>query len=566
MSLFSSLNIARLALGANQTAIQTVGQNIANAATPGYARQRVQMTPTPAHDMVFAQLGTGVRVSRIERIVDEHLESTLRGARSDLSNLTEQNRIWTLAGSIFNDLDGGGLSQALGRFFDSVQDLAVNPDDPTARTLLLEEGRTLAETFHFMDARVRDLRAGLDEDIRGEVLEINRITREVSALNRAIVSAENGGLNGNTANDLRTQRDFLLGELSERLDIRVIENTSGGVQVLSGSDVLVYDGRQRDLAITPTADGDIAIGQVRFADDGGLFEAKGGRLAALLGGRDEVLVDLRGELDGIANRLISELNTIHAGGEGLTRLTNALGSVAVSDRNAALSEAGIPFAIENGGFTLQVITEANGAAESFRINVDIDSMSVIDLAEQINLTAGASHSEITAQVTADGRLEIVSSDPGVTFTFRDDDSGIVSGLGMNGLFTGSNARDIAISQTLLDDPGLLSAGRGGGPGDNSTALLMGGLRDAGLFAAGNSFEGHYQALIGEIGVHSAEASELLQNQASITTAIQNQRESLSGVNVDEEAIALITYQRAFQGAARFLNIVDQLLETLINSV
>ena len=291
MSLFSSLNIARLALGANQTAIQTVGQNIANAATPGYARQRVQMTPTPAHDMVFAQLGTGVRVSRIERIVDEHLESTLRGARSDLSNLTEQNRIWTLAGSIFNDLDGGGLSQALGRFFDSVQDLAVNPDDPTARTLLLEEGRTLAETFHFMDARVRDLRAGLDEDIRGEVLEINRITREVSALNRAIVSAENGGLNGNTANDLRTQRDFLLGELSERLDIRVIENTSGGVQVLSGSDVLVYDGRQRDLAITPTADGDIAIGQVRFADDGGLFEAKGGRLAALLGGRDEVLVD-----------------------------------------------------------------------------------------------------------------------------------------------------------------------------------------------------------------------------------------------------------------------------------
>ena len=566
MSLFSSLNLARLALGANQTAIQTVGQNIANATTEGYARQRVQMTPTPANDLVFAQLGTGVRVSRIERITDEHLESTLRDARSDLSNLTEQNRIWTLEGSIFNDLDGGGLSQSLGRFFDAAQDLAVNPDDATTRSLLLEEGRTLAETFQFMDSRVRDLRQGIDEDVRGEVLEINRISREIAKLNRAIVTAEDGGLQPGTANDLRTQRDALLGQLSERLDIRVLENNSGGIQVLSGSDVLVYDGRQRDLEIDPTADGDIALGEVRFADDGSLFQPKGGRLSALIGGRDVVLSDLRSELDNIANRLISELNTIHASGEGLTRLTETLGSVAVTDQNAPLASAGIPFEIENGSFIFQVVTEANGAPNPFLIDVDVEGMSLNDLAEQINLTAGASFPEITARVTADGRLEIESSDPGVTFTFREDNSGVVSGLGINGLFTGSNARDIAVSQTLLDDPSLVSAGRGGGPGDNATALLMGGLRDTGLFAAGNSFEGHYQALIGEIGVHSAEASELLSNQSSITTAIQNQRESLSGVNIDEEAISLITYQRAYQGAARYLNVVDQLLETLINSV
>ncbi len=566
MSLFSSLNMARLALGAHQTAIQTIGQNIANATTEGYARQRVQMTPTPSDDLVFAQLGTGVRVSRIERIVDEHLESTLRDSRSDLSNLTEQNRIWSLTESIYNDLGGGGLSAAMGGFFDAVQDLSLNPDDPTARALLLQQGESLAETLHFMDSRIRDLRAGLDEDLQGSVLDVNRLSREIAALNRAIIAAEDGGINRDTANDLRTRRDVLLGTLAEQVDIRVLENSTGGVQVLAGSEMLVFDGRSRELTLVPTSDGDISLHEVRFADDGARFQAVGGRLDALQEGRDALLPDLRRELDEIAGRMISEVNAIHSTGEGLTRLSEILSGTAVTDRNAPLSGANLPFSIEDGGFTLQVVTEANGARESFRIDIDTAGMSLADLAEQVNLTAGASHSEISAAVTADGRLLIRSSDPGVTFTFRDDDSGVLTALGINGLFTGTNARDIAVSDTLLADASLVSAGSGGGPGDNTSALEIAALRDKGVFAAGNTFEGQYLALIGEIGVHAAEARNHLSNQGAITQAIQNQRESLSGVNIDEEAISLITYQRAYQAAARFLSVIDQLLETLINSV
>ncbi|MGA1488627.1 MAG: flagellar hook-associated protein FlgK [Planctomycetota bacterium] len=566
MSLFSSLNLARLALGAHQTAIQTVGQNIANAATPGYARQRVHLTPTPSDDLVYARLGTGVNVSRIERIVDQHLEATLRGARSDLANLTEQNRIWSLTESIFNDLEGGGLSEALGEFFDAMQDLSVNPDDPTARSLLLEQGSSLSSTFRFLDARVRDLRIGLDEDVRGEVLEINRLTAELASLNSAIIAAEDGGVHGQTANDLRTQRDVVLGELAERIDIRVIENSTGGVQVLTGSEMLVHDGISRDLQVIARADGDIPYGEVRFADDGTLLQPEGGRIAALLAGRDAVLPDLRAQLDGIASTLIRGFNAIHSGGEGLSRLTEVLSSNSVNDREAPLISAGLPFPVESGSFVLQVVTEGNGAVESFNIDLDVDSMSLVDIAERINETAGVAHPGLSAVVTADGRLEIQSSDPGVTFTFRDDDTGALAALGVNGLFTGSTARDIDISSVLLDDPGLLAAGFGGGAGDNGAINAMLALRDEGLFAAGNSFEGHYGALVGEIGLNSAEAREHLTNQVSITTAIQNQRESLSGVNIDEEAISLVSYQRAYPGAARFLNVVDRLLETLINSV
>ncbi|MEM7263365.1 MAG: flagellar basal body protein, partial [Planctomycetota bacterium] len=124
MSLFSSLNLARLALGAHQTAIQTVGQNIANANTEGYARQRVEMTPTRSDDLIFARVGTGVRIERIERIVDQHLEGNLRDARSSLADLNEQVRIFGMSESIFNDLAGGGLGESVARFFEALEDLA----------------------------------------------------------------------------------------------------------------------------------------------------------------------------------------------------------------------------------------------------------------------------------------------------------------------------------------------------------------------------------------------------------------------------------------------------------
>lgn len=226
MSLFSSLNLARLSLQAHQSAIQTVGQNIANSTTDGYARQRVDMQPTPAMDLVYARLGTGVTVARIERIVDEHLEGTLRTSRSDLGFYAEQDRIYTLVGSVFNDLDSGGLSVPLERFFEALEDLSNTPEDPTARFQLVEEGRTLAETFQFLDSQVRDMREAFDDDIVGAVQDINRLAREIADLNDQIVLTEGGGVYNQAANDLRTTRDSLLGELSDLVSIKVIENST----------------------------------------------------------------------------------------------------------------------------------------------------------------------------------------------------------------------------------------------------------------------------------------------------------------------------------------------------
>ncbi|MEM7164925.1 MAG: flagellar hook-associated protein FlgK [Planctomycetota bacterium] len=571
MSLFSSLNLARQSLGAHQTAIQTVGQNIANANTEGYARQRAVLRPTAPDDRIFAFVGTGVEVTRIERIVDEHLETTLRGANSDLGNLTERNRVFSMVETILSDLDGGGLSDAMARFFDSVEDLANEPQDPSVRGLVVEEARTLTETFHYLDAQIRNLRGSLNTDIETVYADVNRISQEIADLNRNIGTAEAGGVAPGSANDLRTQRDALLTELSELVDVKVIEQTNGMVQVVTGSDVLVVGSRARTLEVEWQSDGDISFHTARFEDDGMLLRPNGGRLQALLNGRDGLMVQLRQDLDQVAQQFLTEFNAIHAGGEGTSLYTELAATNAVTGADLRLSEAGLPFPIEDGQFTFQVRNEGDGTRESYVIALDLDGTdddtTLQDLADMINTQVGVDHPEISARVTVDGHLEIQSSDDSLKFTFRDDNTGALTALGLGTLFTGTSALNIDVRSQLMDNPTLLASGRGAGSGDNTAVLDMLGFRDKGLLGPDEkTVEEFYVSIVAQVGVRGAEARDLLLNQEAITTNLQNQRESVSGVNVDEEAIELIQLQRAYQGSARFLTIVDRLLETLLNSV
>lgn len=565
MSLFASLNLARLSLGAHQAAIQTVGQNIANANTEGYARQRVLFTPTPSDDLVFARLGTGVQIARIERIVDEHLETTVREATTGLGFHQERNRIYSMIETVFGDLDGGGLSESLARFFDSLDDWANNPFDTTARGLVVEEGRTLSETFRFMDSGVRDLRRALDEDFVGAIQDINRLSREIADLNRNIMLAEDGGSAPDTANDLRTRRDAYLGELSNLIDIRVIETRGGAVQVVSGSDVLVQDSRARELALRPTSDGDILSHEARFVDDGKRINPRSGRLAGIIEGRDRTVRDLRIDLDRLARAFLTEFNAIHAGGEGLERYGSLLSANATSDREAPIVSGSLPFDVSRGFFQLQVYNEGNDTRETYSIEITA-STTLLDLAAQINAIA-SDHPEISAQVTLDGHLQIASSAESITFTFREDETGFLAAAGLGTFFTGTSARDLDVSAVVDSNRALLANGRSGAAGDNSVVLELLALRDRGFVGQhAESIEGYYQSVIGRIGVEGAEARDLTRNQEAITANVRNQRESLSGVNVDEEAIQLIQLQRAYQGSARFLSVVDSLLDTLINSV
>ncbi|MHC4605505.1 MAG: flagellar hook-associated protein FlgK, partial [Planctomycetota bacterium] len=232
MVLFSSLNIALTGLQANIAALQTIGHNLSNANTPGFSRQDILLQPRTQKSFSFGQVGTGVNVTRVRRLVDFSLEDRMRSAASTMGSLAARTDALQQLESLFNALSDQDLGAQMDRFFQAIDDLANNPDNLSARTQVLENARTLSESMNFLAGRIRDTRELLNNEVLSAVDEVNRITSELADLNRQILLAENGGIDIEAANDLRDQRDLLLRELSGYLDIRAVETSNGEMNVL----------------------------------------------------------------------------------------------------------------------------------------------------------------------------------------------------------------------------------------------------------------------------------------------------------------------------------------------
>jgi len=567
--IFSTLSVARSALLAQSAAIRTVGQNIANADTEGYTRQRVQFAAARPERLGRLSIGSGVEVSRIERVIDQHLEESLRRAATSLEDLSTRSKVLGRIESVFNELDEEGIGPALDRFFQAVNDWSVRPEDSTARRQVIASADALADAFNYAGKRLIEIRSSLNDEVETGVGEINRMASEIAQLNGQIVEAENGGRDLGTANDLRDRRDLLLHRLGELVDLKAIETSTGAVNIMVNGQWLVFGKHTQQLETYQTAEDGIRITKVRMAESGAAFAPESGKFGALLAGRDSIVPGFMQDLDKFANTIIGEINRVHSTGEGLRRFSDLTGTVAVSSPTAPLSELQLPLAVSDGRFFFTVKNESTGRIDRYDIAVNLTGsqspMSLQDLAAAINAAVADDHPEIEASVTNDFRFRIRSTESALTFGFEEDTTGVLAALGLNTLFTGAKASDMSVNDLVRSDPALLAAGQGDGPGDNRNALAILALRDKPLIEQA-TLEDWWHGKLGALGVQQAQAKELAENQQRIVDHLTNQREALSGVNIDEEAINLITYQRAFQGAARLLAVVDSLVATLLDAV
>jgi flagellar hook-associated protein 1 FlgK len=563
--LFTSLGLAGTALEAAGAAVRTVGQNIANANADGYTRQRVQMVATPADELGRIEIGTGVEVARVERIMDGRMEELIRDSLSSLGDLDVRDRILGRIEDILGNLDDDSIATALSEFFAAAEDLASRPEDHSARTLFLARAEDLASAFRVRDEGLRSLRADVEAEVVTCVDNANRLAEEIAALNDQIVSAENGGLDVSAANDLRDRRGALLKELSEIVGVKAIETSQGAVNVLSGSDFLVLGDQAMELTLDTATDGDVVVSTVRFAADGKALVTNGGKLEGLLACRDATISEVRGEVDLLARTVIAEVNRIHSSGIGLVGWSDATGTTAVADPDSSLADAGLVPPAVAGYFDLKVVNETTGLTDTYAVSVP-EGASLRDIATAIRDAASVEHPDFQASVTLDGRLRVSTGDPDLTFWFSGDTSGAIAGLGLGTLFTGSDASDIGVNAALIENPSLVSTGLGDGPTDGRTIEAIIALRDAKILEDGGAtLEEYTNGFVGALGVERSRASDLLSNEQAINEHLENERSSISGVNIDDESLDLIRYQRAYQGAARFLTIVDSLLEALLNA-
>ena len=327
----NGIEIGRRALQAQQTALQVTGHNIANVNTPGFSRRRVELAN--AASGVPGGVGSGADAVAVERMRSRFLDAQIRVESQVLGRWEAVERALTgiegifnapagagssEAGTVFNEPSGMGLTGSLNRFWNAWQDVANVPEGGAARASVRQEAQFLVTTLQQVHQQLSDTRVGLDQEIVGEVGEINRIADQLAALNSEIPLSN---IDGGTAGDLEDQRDRLIEELAERVDITVIENDSGAVSVLLSGHNLVQAGSAIHLEVRTLAQNDFPASTLFFSDDGSLAPIQDGKLKGLLEVRDNILPDYLARLDELAAVLVDEVNALHRVGFGPTGST-----------------------------------------------------------------------------------------------------------------------------------------------------------------------------------------------------------------------------------------------------
>ena len=236
-NIFSILNTAKVGILSQQLAIEVVGHNIANVQTEGYTRQEVNFETARPRQTGLGLLGTGVRVNSITRNFDKFLFNQILGEGSSTGSFQVRSDIFKTIETLFNGTTGRSLSGDLNNLFLAFDDLAINPSGLAERTTIVANAESLVSDFNLLGADLFQERLNTDLSVSDTIADINALLDEIAGLNLSIHSTETGVT---PANDLRDKRDLAVLNLSEKLDIKIIDTNNNQVSItLSNGSPLV---------------------------------------------------------------------------------------------------------------------------------------------------------------------------------------------------------------------------------------------------------------------------------------------------------------------------------------
>ncbi len=465
MGLLAALDIGRSGLLAQELGLSVTGNNIANVNTPGYTRQRVDLTSVPPALQHGVLIGRGARVQSVEQLLDPLVDRRLRNAITDAGEDAMRRDQLSGLSALLNDLSEPSLGTAVDAFFDAADGLARNPDGLAERQTMLGAARALAGEINRRAGGLGALQRSADDQTLGLVTEANDELDRIAGLNVEIAAAE---VTGQSANELRDQREVALQSLGRKVGISVVEAPNGAVRVsLLNGPVLVEAGTVTNALATqatgPGLDGGL-LHEVGLAGPGGFISTPAsfttGEFAALAEARDTAIPTAAANLDTFASSLASAVNGV----------------------------------------------QQNAAAR------DLDGLSTV----------------------------------AVPF------------------FSGTTAGSLAVAIT---DPRRIAAARSTQPGDNTNALAFADLRTAPQAGLGGvSPAGWLASEVARVGQAASQAEDVSAASTLVVDQVQSQRDSISGVNLNEELTNLLRYQYAFQAAAKVINVADNILGELVNLV
>ncbi len=457
----SMMSVGVSGLQAAQTALLTTNHNISNAMTPGYNRQQVIQNSNIPFANSHGFLGRGVHISTVQRVYSQYLDSQSLQAQAQSSQLDSHYNEIKQIDNLLADTTSG-LTPALHNFFNAVQDMASNPSSIPSRQAVLSNAEALVARFQSMDQRLSEIREGVNSQITSNVTEINSLAQQIAGLNANIQTME-GYANGQPANDLLDQRDALIRNLSQFVNVSVVQQNNGHYNVFIGNgQSLVVGSSAMALKAVPSSGDpqrltvamDLNNGEVLLPE----HQLQGGSLGGLLTFRSESLDSIQNGFNQLALGFAQTFNAQHVQGKDL---------------------------LGGAGGDFFVVTDPNRAADSIRV--------------------------------------------------------------------------------AINDPAKIAAAdSAGGVTNNQNALLLAGLQTKNTLQGGTaSYQSVYASLVSQVGNKTRELEVTSKAQESLLTQTDQARQSLSGVNLEEEAANLLRYQQMFQASSKVIEVSNSLFDSLL---
>lgn len=305
MSIGSILNTAREAMNAQQIAVHVNSQNVANATTAGYSKQRVELQAALPTVFPYGSIGTGVAVAGITRARDALLDGAYRTDAAGAAAANASNTALSQIQQVFGEPSDTGLSASLNAFFAAWSDLSSDPTNSSAKSVVRQAGQTVAQTLNQFATQLDQLDQFNREGMNADVGQINMLAKQIGELNNRIVTAES---NSQTANDLRDQRDLLLDQITSLTGGQVVEHSNGSVAVFAGGRMVVDDTTVKQLEVY-----DGQPPEIRYAGTTTAIQGIGGSLGAKLDISTTQVPTIMSKLDALAGGLVQTVNAIHSG-------------------------------------------------------------------------------------------------------------------------------------------------------------------------------------------------------------------------------------------------------------
>ena len=560
--MFNAFPIGTSALQTGQRAIDLIGQNVANASTPGYHRQSVNLV-----NRTDGVGGTGVDIASITRYTAPPVRTAIISGNSDQAALaTKLDSRQQVEATLRSGK--GGIGDRLESLFNQIEQLTGQPDSSASRRGIVVSAGDLAGQLNTAAGDIDRLRSDLGSQVPTVVGQINDLTTRIADLNLRITTASN---RNNPVNELRDQRDQFIEQLSQLADIKTVEVPSGEINVIGGGTVLVAGEFANKLSSDVDATGTLVVRQENSTQP---LTFPSGKLGALLGEYNTEIPATRGRLDALAGQLIQRFNAVQATGLGVNGpVTSATGVYGASSSTVPLNAANLPYPITAGQLTVSV-TDATGNRTNTTLNIDPATQSLQDIATALSgvpgLQASVDPAANTLQIQAQSgfRFDFAGRDSnpaGSGAVANTDTAGLLTGLGVGGLFSGSNAASIAVRPEILNDPSKLAGSRTGLTGDSTNLERFAAIRDQ-VAVGTRTLSEDFADIAATVG---SDISSLNDQQAVQSNALRNlsaQEQATAGVDVNEELLHLLDYQRMVEGASKYLSVVNSTFDALLSII